>query len=68
MAPVQEMSESGVTAVRSSKERRRLERHQGSTLNLLLVVMEMDGVTAEVRQEPPRTVIFADDAVICRDR
>ena len=38
--------------------------HQGSTLNPFLFAMVMDRLTDGVRQESPRTMIFADDVVI----
>lgn len=28
----------------------------------------MDGLTDEIRQEPPWTVMFVDDIVICREQ
>ena len=41
--------------------------HQGSALSLLLFAVIMDRLTDEVRREPPWTMLFADDIVICEE-
>ena len=41
--------------------------HQGSALSPFLFAMIMDRLTDEVRREPPWTLRFADDIVICVD-
>ena len=41
--------------------------HQGSALNPFLFAVIMDRVTDEVRREPPWTMLFADDIVICEE-
>ena len=40
---------------------------QGSALSPFLFAMVMDGLTDEVGQESPWTMIFADDIVICSE-
>ena len=68
---VQDMYEGSETVVRcavgtteSFKVKVRL--HQGSALSLFLFAMIMDRLTDEVRREPPWTMLFADDIVICK--
>ncbi len=39
--------------------------HQGSALSPFLFPGVMDKLTDEIRQESPRTIMFADDVVIC---
>ena len=39
--------------------------HQGSVLSLFLFAVIMDRLTDKVRREPPWTMLFADDIVIC---
>ncbi|KAK3537618.1 hypothetical protein QTP70_017011 [Hemibagrus guttatus] len=41
--------------------------HQGSALSPFLFAMVMDQLSEEVRQEFPRTMLFADDIVICSE-
>ena len=41
--------------------------HQGSSLNSFLFAVIMDRLTDEVRREPPWTMLFADDIVICEE-
>ena len=41
--------------------------HQGSALSLFLFAVIMDRLTDEVRREPPWTMLFADDIVICEE-
>ena len=41
--------------------------HQGSGLSSFLFVVIMDRQTNEVRREPPWTLLFADDIVICEE-
>ena len=41
--------------------------HQGSTLSPFLFAVIMDRLTDEVRREPPWTMLFVDDIVICEE-
>ena len=41
--------------------------HQGSVLSPFLFAVIMDRLTDEVRREPPWTMLFADDIVICKE-
>ena len=41
--------------------------HQRSALNPFLFAVIMDRLTDEVRREPPWTILFADDSVICEE-
>ena len=41
--------------------------HQGSALSPFLFVVIMDRLTDEVRREPPWTMLFAHDIVICKE-
>ena len=41
--------------------------HQGSALSPCLFAMVMDGMTDEIREEAPWTMMFADDIVICSE-
>ena len=40
----------------------------GSALNLFLFAVTIDRLMNKVRREPPWTMLFADDIVICRDK
>ena len=41
--------------------------HQGSALSPFLFAVIMDRLTDKVRREPPCTMLFADDIVICEE-
>ena len=41
--------------------------HQGSALSPFLFAVIMNRLTDEVRREPPWTILFADDIVICKE-
>ena len=41
--------------------------HQGSALSPFLFAVIMNRLTDEVRREPPWTMLFADDIVICEE-
>ena len=41
--------------------------HQGLALSPFLFAVIMDSLTDEVRREPPWTMLFADDIVICEE-
>ena len=41
--------------------------HQGLALSLFLFAVIMDRLTDDVRREPPWTMLFADDIVICKE-
>ena len=41
--------------------------HQGSALSLFLFAWIINRLTDEVRREPPWTMLFADDIVICEE-
>ena len=67
---VKDMYEDSITTVKCAAgmtEGFRVEvgLHQGSALSPFLFAIVMDRLTDEVRQESPRTMMFADDIVIC---
>ena len=41
--------------------------HQGSWLSSFLFAVIMNRLTDQVRREPPWTMLFADDIVICEE-
>lgn len=41
--------------------------HQGSALNPFLFVVGSDRLADGARQESPRTMLFADDIVVCSE-
>ena len=45
----------------------KVELHQGSALSPFLFAAIMDRLTDEVRREPPWTMLFADNIVICKE-
>ncbi|MBN3290172.1 LORF2 protein, partial [Polypterus senegalus] len=66
---VQDMYEGSVTVVRTAvgvTEAFKIEvgLNQGSSLSPFLFAMVMDRLTDKIRQEPPWTMMFADDIVI----
>ena len=69
---VQDMYEGSETVVRCAvgiTESFKVEigLHQGSALSPFLFAVIMDRLTDEVRREPPWTMLFADDIVICEE-
>ncbi len=67
---VKDMYNDSETAVRSAAGltdsfREEVGLHQGSALSPLLFAIVMDRLTDEVRQISPRSMMFADDVVIC---
>ena len=67
---VQEMYEESKTVVRcavgtTESFKVKVGQHQGSALSLFLFAVIMDRLTDEERREPPWTMLFADDIVIC---
>ena len=69
---VQDMYEESKTVVRCAKEttesfKVKVGLHQGSALSPFLFAVIMDRLTDEVRKEPPWTMLFADDIVICEE-
>ncbi|XP_063875044.1 uncharacterized protein LOC135108200 [Scylla paramamosain] len=71
---VKDMYKNNATAVRCAAGMTEgfgveVELHQGSALRPFLFAVVMDRLTDEVRQESPRTMMFADDVVIyCENR
>ena len=69
---VQDMYEGSETVVRCAVEttesfKVKVGLHQGSVLNPFLFAVIMDRLTDEVRREPPWTMLFTDDIVICEE-
>ena len=67
---VQDMYEASETVVRcavgtTESFKVKVGLHQGSALSPFLFAVIMDRLTDEVRREPPWTMLFADDIVIC---
>ena len=72
MQLVQDMYEGRETMVRCAvgtieSFKVRVGLHQGSALSPFLFAVIMDRLTDEVRREPPWTMLFADDIVICEE-
>ena len=68
---VQDMYEGSETVVRcavvtTESFKVKVGLHQGSALSPFLFAVIMDRLTDEVRREPPWTMLFADDIVICK--
>ena len=69
---VQNMYEGSETVVRCAVRttesfKIKIGLHQGSALNPFLFAVIMDRLTDEVRREPPWTMLFADNIVICEE-
>ena len=69
---VQDMYEGNKTVVRcavgtTESFKVKVGLHQGSALSSFLFAVIMDRLTDEVRREPPWTMLFADDIVICEE-
>ena len=68
---VQDMYEGSETVVRCAVETKsfkvKVRLHQGSALSPFLFAVIMDRLTDEVRREPPWTMLFANDIVICEE-
>ena len=69
---VQNMYEGSETVVRcavgtTESFKVKVGLHQGSALSPFLFAVIMDRLTDEVRREPPWTMLFADDIVICEE-
>ena len=69
---VQDMYEGNETVVRcavgtTESFKVKVGLHQGSALSPFLFGVIMDRITDEVRRELPRTMLFADDIVICEE-
>ena len=67
---VQDMYETSETVVRCAVGTTeslgvKILLHQGLSLSPFLFAVIMDRLTDEVRKEPPWTMLFADDIVIC---
>ena len=69
---VQDMYEESKTMVRCAVRttesfKVKVGLHQGSALSPFLFAVIMDRLTDEVKREPPWTMLFADDIVICKE-
>ena len=69
---VQDMYEGSETVVRcavgtTESFKVKVGLHQGSALSPFLFAVIMDRLTDEVRKEPPWTILFANDIVICKE-
>ena len=69
---VQDMYEGSETVVRcavgtTESFKVKVGLHQGSVLSSFLFAVIMDRLTDEVRREPPWTMLFANDIVICEE-
>ena len=69
---VQDMYEESETVVRCAIEttgsfKVKVGLHQGSVLSSFLFSVIMDRIMDQVRREPPWTMLFADDIVICKE-
>ena len=69
---VQDMYEGSETVVRCAIKttenfKIKVGQHQGSALNPFVFAVIMGRLTDEVRREPPWTMLFADDIVICEE-
>ena len=69
---IQDMYEGSQTVVRcavgtTESFKVKVGLHQGSALSPFLFAVIMDRLTDEVRREPPWTMLFADDIVICEE-
>ena len=69
---IQDMYEGSETVVRcavgtTESFKVKVGLHQGSALSPLLFAVIMDRLTDELRREPPCTMLFADDIVICEE-
>ena len=69
---VQDMYEGSETVVRcavgtTESFKVKVGLHQESALSPFLFAVIMDRLTDEVRREPPWTILFADDIVICKE-
>ena len=69
---VQDMYEGSETMVRcavgtTESFKVKVGLHQRSALSPFLFAVIMDRLTDEVRREPPWTMLFADDIVICEE-
>ena len=64
---VQDMYEGSETIGTTKTFKVKVGLHQGSALSPYLFALIIDRLTDEVRREPPWTMLFADDIVICEE-